>query len=384
MSWSFPIGRLFGSEIRIHVTFFLLLAWIGVAHYQTGGAAAAADGVLFILAIFACVVAHEFGHALVARRYGIRTPDITLLPIGGLARLERMPEKPSEEILVALAGPAVNVVFALILILVLGATVSPEALARLEDPQLSFLARLASVNLFIALFNLIPAFPMDGGRVLRAVLAMRMNRVKATELAARIGQALAFGFGFLGLFGNPFLLFIAIFIYLAATAEAQSVGLQDVARGVRVRDAMITRFSALAPNATAGDAADLLLKTTQHEFPVVDGGGRLRGILTRKSLIDLLAKEGREGPVLDAMTRNIPLVPQSAWLSDALKRLQDGSVPAVGVTEGGITVAGTTEGGRFVGYVTSENVGELMMIRTASASPAAAGDRQEKGPLLPQ
>jgi len=383
MSWSFPIGRLFGSEIRIHVTFFLLLAWIGVAHYQMGGAPAAVDGILFILAIFACVVAHEFGHALVARRYGIRTPDITLLPIGGLARLERMPEKPSEEILVALAGPAVNIVFALVLILVLGAAVDPQALGELEDPNVSFLARLAAVNLFIAIFNLIPAFPMDGGRVLRAVLALRMSRVKATELSARIGQALAFGFGFLGLFGNPILLFIAIFIYLAATAEAQSVGLQDVARGVRVRDAMITRFSALDPNATAGDAADLLLKTTQHEFPVVDGSGRLRGVLTRKGLIDLLTKEGRDAPVLDAMTRNIPLVPASAWLSDALKRLQDGSVPAVGVTEGGVMVAGANEGGRFVGYVTSENVGELMMIRTATETgePAQGG---AKGPILPQ
>ncbi|WP_026379918.1 site-2 protease family protein [Afifella pfennigii] len=383
MSWSFPIGRLFGSEIRIHVTFFLLLAWIGIAHYQMGGTAAAIDGILFILAIFACVVAHEFGHALVARRYGIKTPDITLLPIGGLARLERMPEKPGEEILVALAGPAVNIVFAFILIVFLGAAVDPQALAELEDPSVSFLARLAAVNLFIAIFNLIPAFPMDGGRVLRAILATRMNRVKATETAARIGQALAFGFGFLGLFGNPILLFIAIFIYLAATAEAQSVGIQDVARGVRVRDAMITQFEALSPNASIGEAADLLLKTTQHEFPVVDGGGRLRGVLTRKALIEALGKEGREAPVVEAMARNIPAVPSHAWLSDALKRLQDGSVPAVGVNEGGVTVAGMTEGGRFVGYVTAENIGELMMIRSATGEPAAA-PAGGRGPLLPQ
>ena len=168
MSWSFPIGRLFGSEIRVHVTFLLLLAWIGIAHYQQGGTQAAIQGIAFILALFACVIAHEFGHALTARRYGIRTPDITLLPIGGLARLERMPEKPSQEILVALAGPAVNVVIAAVLILFMNSRFDMEALQRLDNPGLSFIVRLASVNIFLVLFNLIPAFPMDGGRVLRA------------------------------------------------------------------------------------------------------------------------------------------------------------------------------------------------------------------------
>src|SRR3954469_25010772 len=160
MSWSFPIGRLFGSEIRVHVTFLLLLLWIGIAHYQQGGAPAAVSGIAFILALFACVLAHEFGHALTARRYGIRTPDITLLPIGGLARLERVPEKPGQEIIVALAGPAVNFVIAAALILVLNTHFDAEALQRLDNPSLSFLVRLASVNVFLALFNLIPPFPM--------------------------------------------------------------------------------------------------------------------------------------------------------------------------------------------------------------------------------
>ena len=250
MSWSFPIGRLFGSEVRVHVTFFLLLAWIAIAHYQQGGTAAAVNGVLFIIAIFACVVAHEFGHALTARRYGIRTPDITLLPIGGLARLERMPEKPREEIIVALAGPAVNVVIAAVLILFLNAKFDLSALERLDNPGLSFMVRLASVNVFLVLFNLIPAFPMDGGRVLRALLAIWYPRTQATNIAARIGQALAFGFGFIGLMtGNALLIFIAIFVYLAATAEAQSVGLQDVSRHLGVRDGMITRFELLGPQA---------------------------------------------------------------------------------------------------------------------------------------
>lgn len=371
MAWSFTIARLFGSEIRIHVTFLLLLAWIGVAHYQQGGAAAATEGVLFILALFGCVVAHEFGHALAARRYGIRTPDITLLPIGGLARLERMPEKPGQEIVVALAGPAVNIVIAAVLVIALSARVDVEALQRMDNPAISFAARLASVNVFLALFNLIPAFPMDGGRVLRAVLAMRMPRVRATRVAARVGQALAFAFGFLGLMGNPMLLFIAIFVYLAATAEAQSVSLQDVARHLGVREAMITKFETLGPQATIGEAADLLVRTTQHEFPVVDGGGRLRGILTRSAMVQALNQSGRGTPVLEAMEGDVVTVPTSARLETALAELQGRRTAAIGIVD---------EMGRLVGYVTPENIGELMMLENASPRSRA----RPSGPLLPQ
>lgn len=238
MAWSFTIARIFGSEVRIHITFFLLLLWIGVVHYQHGGMPAAIEGVIFILALFACVVAHEFGHALMARRYGIKTPDITLLPIGGLARLERMPEKPRQEIAVALAGPAVNVVIAAILILVMGASIEADALQTLENPTLGFVARLASVNVFLVVFNLIPAFPMDGGRVLRALLAMRYSRLQATRVAARIGQGLAFVFGYFGLMGNPMLIFIAIFVFLAANAEVRQTGLRTArhAGGQRAGD----------------------------------------------------------------------------------------------------------------------------------------------------
>ncbi|HMB48210.1 MAG TPA: site-2 protease family protein [Afifellaceae bacterium] len=368
MAWSFPIGRLFGSEIRIHTTFFLLLLWIGVAHYQQGGASAAVDGVLFIIALFACVVAHEFGHALAARRYGIKTPDITLLPIGGVARLERMPEKPRQEIIVALAGPAVNIVIAFMLILLLGARADLQSLEALDNPALSFVARLASVNLFIAIFNLIPAFPMDGGRVLRAALASRMERTKATQLAATVGQGFAFLLGFLGLTaGNPMLIFIAIFVYLAAGAEAQATGLQDMSRNMSVRDAMITKFEPLGPQSTIGDAAEALVRTTQHEFPVLDGGGRLRGILSRNAMIQALHGHGPQYPVLEAMTGDITSVPVTARLDKALDALQTSNAPAVGVLD---------NDGRFVGYITAENIGELMMIRSARderpPEPAAA------------
>ncbi len=376
MSWSFPIGRLFGSEVRVHVTFFLLLAWIGVAYYQQGGTQAAVEGIAFILALFACVIAHEFGHALAARRYGIRTPDITLLPIGGLARLERMPENPRQEIIVALAGPAVNVVIAAVLILVLNSGFNLEALQGIDNTSLSFLTRLASVNIFLVVFNLIPAFPMDGGRVFRAVLAIWYPRARATNIAARVGQALAFGFGFLGLVGgNPLLIFIAIFVYLAATAEAQMVGLQDVSRHVGVGDAMITRFESLGPQATIGDAAELLLRTTQHEFPVVDGSGKLRGILTRNAMIAALSKSGAATPVIEAMTGEVPTVALGSSLEAALKLLQGHNTPAVGVVD---------RSGKLVGYITSENVGELMMVKRAGADSGRGGSPRPTGPLLPQ
>jgi len=370
MTWSFPIAKLFGSEVRIHVTFFLLLAWIALARYVEGGWDAALNGLALITLIFACVVAHEFGHALAAKRYGIKTPDITLLPIGGLARLERMPEKPGQEIVVALAGPAVNVVIAVVLIAILGARVDPETLAALDDPGANLLAQVAAINVFLVVFNLIPAFPMDGGRVLRALLAFRFSRVEATNIAARIGQALAFVFGFLGLMGNPMLLFIAIFVYIAASAEAQATGLLDVSRAVGAGAATITRFETLGPNATVADAVDCLLRTTQREFPVVDGAGRLRGVLTRDAMIAALSRSGPGTPVVDVMNRDVPTVAFNARLEAAVKHLQSGNAEVVGVVD---------VSGRLVGYITSENISEFMMVRRGGRN---GGER--RGPLLPQ
>lgn len=355
MQWSFPIAKVAGSEIRIHLTFFLLLLWIGIAHFQSGGGAAATEGILFILAVFACVVLHELGHALAARRYGIRTPRITLLPIGGVAELERMPEKPTEEIVVAIAGPLVNVAIAAALILFLGAWPDMAAISEIENPSFGFFARLAVVNVVLVAFNLIPAFPMDGGRVLRALLATRFTRVRATRIAARVGQITAFLFGFLGLLsGNVLLIFVAIFVYVAATSEAQATTLQDVARHVPVRDAMITRYDALGPRSTLDDAAAALLRTTQHEFPVVDGGGNLRGVLTRADMVAALQSHPRETAILEVMTRDIPLVSEGQMLDAAFTHLQTAGVPAVGVVD---------REGRLTGYVTIENIGELMMVR---------------------
>lgn len=355
MSWSIPLGRVLGSEIRIHLTFLILLAWIGLASWASGGPAAALDGVLFILAVFACVTLHELGHAVMARRFGIATPDITLLPIGGLARLSRLPEKPAEEIAIALAGPAVNVAIAVLLVLV-GARVDATALA-VDDPGAGFATRLAGVNLFLVLFNLIPAFPMDGGRVLRAALALRLGRRRATEVAAMIGQGLAFLFGFLGLVGgNAILVFIAIFVYLAASAEAGEVGVMERARRIRSGAAMIRSFETLSPAATVDDAAAALIRTTQHEFPVVDGGGTLRGFLGREAMIRAMKATGPATPVLDVMTRDVPAVRETEGLETVLRLMQERQIPIVAVTG---------PDGRFAGYVTQENVGELMMLEAA-------------------
>ena len=371
MPWSFTIGRVAGSEIRIHITFLLLLAWIAISNYSAGGQAAAIEGVLFIIAVFACVLLHELGHVIAARRYGIATPDITLLPIGGLARLARIPEKPSEEIVIAIAGPLVNVVIAAVLILILGAQFNLAALTEPGNPAIGFLARLAGVNVFLVLFNAIPAFPMDGGRVLRALLAYRLGRRRATEIAARIGQGLAFVFGFLGLMtGDAILVFIGIFVFLAAQAEAGDVGLMDSARRIQVDRAMISKFESLGPQSTVDDAADALIRTTQHEFPVVDGGGRLRGFVTRDAMIRALKSGGPMTPVIEVMLTSVPTIRSGQPLDVAVRRMRDEQSSFIGVVEGN---------DRLLGYVSQENLAELMMLGGADWSTPASRRQGRSG-----
>jgi Zn-dependent protease len=227
MRSSVKIATIFGIEVRIHVTFLLFLAWIALTYYQIAGFSGAVQGVLFMLALFGCVLLHEFGHALAAREFGIKTPDITLLPIGGVARLSRIPDKPWQELVVAIAGPVVNVVIAAVLIFVIHGTTEILQVDQLENPRIELLGRLAYINVMLVLFNMIPAFPMDGGRVLRSLLAMVVPYALATQIAAWIGQGLAIvfaiigfgGFAIFGLRGNPFLIFIAFFVFVGAQQE---------------------------------------------------------------------------------------------------------------------------------------------------------------------
>jgi stage IV sporulation protein FB len=364
MSWSLNIGSISGTQIRVHITFLLLLGWIFAVGWASEGLQAAWAGLAYIVLLFACVLAHEFGHIFTARAFGVATPDVTLLPIGGLARLERIPEKPQEEFLIAIAGPLVNVVIAFALVLFAGAHLNMSDLAAVESTKVSLIDRLAAVNLFLALFNMIPAFPMDGGRVLRALLATRLGFVRATEVAAFIGQGLAFALGFAGLFGNPLLIFIAIFVYLAASGEAHSVALRAMSQGVPVGTAMMTQFATLAPEADVEEAVQTLLKTSQSEFPVVDGNGVPVGLLARGDIIRALKERGPNAKVVDTMTSPVPTIGHRRCLDEALRILMEKSSPAVAVVD---------PAGRLVGLVTSETIGEMLMLQQAMPKGVSFG-----------
>jgi stage IV sporulation protein FB len=372
MGWSVHIGSIAGTAIRIHFTFLLFLAWIVIANYVSGGADAAWTSLVFIILVFACVTAHEFGHIFAARAFGVPTPDVTLLPIGGVARLARIPEKPSEEFLVAIAGPAVNVVIAAALAIVAGADMSERHLATIESSQVAMVDRLAAVNLFLALFNMIPAFPMDGGRVLRALLSIRLGHVRATEIAARIGQLVAFGLGFIGLFWNPLLIFIAIFVYLAAASESQLVTIRALSRDVPVSAAMMTQFATLAPDEGIDTAVQTLLRTSQSEFPVVDHDGRLLGLLGRDGIIRALKEQGPDVRVGDVMATGIPTIGHRRCLEEAFRLLQEEGKSAVGVVDAA---------GRLTGLITSETVGEMLMVREALPEGVRFGPWSRPGPL---
>jgi Zn-dependent protease len=358
MPWSWKLARIAGIDVYVHATFFVVVAWIALLHWnRSQSLAAVVEGVGFILVLFACVVAHEYGHALTAARYGIRTRDITLLPIGGLARLERIPDVPVQELWVALAGPAVNVVIAVALFVWLQASGAWQAVDRIGIVTGAFAERVMVANVLLAAFNLLPAFPMDGGRALRALLATRMEYTRATQLAAMVGQGMAILFGFLGLQGNPMLIFIALFVWIGAAQEASMVQMKSGLAGIPLRRAMLTHFRTLTPQSTLGDAVDLLLTGSQQDFPVV-ADGRIQGMLTRSDLIKALPHRGRGAPVADSM-RDCPAAEASEMLETVLGRLQSRDCHTIPVLEHGA----------LIGLVTMDNVGEFLMVHAADPAP---------------
>ncbi len=355
MKWQWKLGNFAGIDVYVHATFLLLIGWVGYSHWLENQLwSEVFSGILFILALFACVVLHEYGHALTARKYGIKTRDITLYPIGGVARLERMPEKPVEELWVALMGPAVNVVIAAALFTYLYLTRSLVPLSDLTVASGSFLERLMMINISLVLFNLIPAFPMDGGRVLRAFLAMRMDYVRATQIAATIGQGMALLFGLIGLFGNASLLFIAFFIWIGASQEAGMTQMKNAISGIPVGRAMLTDYKSLSPRDTLARMSQLILSGSQHDFPVIDND-RVIGIVTRDDFIMALTRHGEGIAISAIMKKDLPEVDSYEMVENALMRIQESGVPALPVTHAG----------QLVGIVTTENITEYLMIRSA-------------------
>jgi Zn-dependent protease len=332
MKWSYSIGRYSGIDVRLHVTFLLLIALLGWQGYERGGTNAAIVSVVFVLLLFLCVLLHEFGHALAARRYGIRTPDITLLPIGGVARLERMPDTPVQELVIAIAGPLVNVVIAAVLWLAL------DMPPLLDNPMVAggrggeLLHDLLGVNVMLILFNLIPAFPMDGGRVLRSLLAMWLSHATATRIAARIGMAIAVVLAFIGWFGIPgvtgtnfFLVFIALFVFMGAQQEAAFTDMRAAIEDMRIADAMITRFRTLPADMPALQAAREFFDDAQPVYPVTDHALRPMGMISRNAL------QKAEGGPVGALAQRLPTIPIDATFEEAARLMQQSGSPVLPV-----------------------------------------------------
>ena len=370
MKWSWRVGRFAGIDVYIHSTFFLLLGFIGLTNWLAHRSLAGTlEGVGFMLALFGCVLLHEFGHALTARRYGIQTRDITLLPIGGVARLERMPDDPRQELWVALAGPAVNLVIAALLYGWLASQSLLEPLTSLSVSQGSFLERVMLVNVTLVLFNLLPAFPMDGGRIVRALLALRLEYTRATQIAATLGQGMALIFGFVGLFTNPFLLFIAFFVWIGAAQESSMVQMKTALGGIPVSRAMITDYQALPETAPLGAVVDILLRGTQEDFPVTREG-ELVGVLDRRGLIAALAQYGRDLPIERVMQRDFSTVDSAQMLEAGLVTMQTCECEMLPVLRGG----------KLAGLLTKHNVGEFLAIQTALEAAARTAGRKLRQP----
>jgi Zn-dependent protease/CBS domain-containing protein len=355
MKWSWKIARIAGIDIYIHATFLLLIYLVGISYWnQHGTLAAVISGIAFILAIFACVVLHEFGHSLTARRYGIQTRGITLLPIGGIATLEKMPDDPRQEINVAIAGPAVNFIIAFMLYLYLDISNADVATQQVSMSGGISVHSLMMVNIFIGGFNLLPAFPMDGGRILRAALALRMDHATATQKAAHIGQFVALGLGVLGIIYNSFLLFIAVFVWFGAAMESSAEQVKSILGQARARHAMLREFHSLSPEDTLAKAIELTLAGSQKDFPV---GYRndLQKILLHSDLLRGLQEKGELARISELPLQKILSADVDEPLARLLERMQGSSAQLICVTDAG----------QVVGLLNIENIVELIKIQEA-------------------
>lgn len=357
MENSLSIGRLAGVRILLHWTFLLLLGFLAVAEGWRGhslGAVLASGG--FVLALFACVGLHELGHWLAARSFGIETRAITLLPIGGIATLERVPEKPWQEILVALAGPAVNGGIALLLYPFVAPVGGFEGVGlRPGGAEPVFLTALFWVNLLLVLLNALPALPLDGGRVLRALLAILVGRTKATAVAAGLGTLLAGGFVFYGLLGAPFMALIGIFVYFGARTQNASAQHRALLRDYTVGHAMKTSFPTLAATNSVQDAVNLLLTNAASNLLVLDPAGQAVGVITWPQLMAALRDQQLTTTVAEIMRRDFATV----QTGDSLAQLYD---RVLGQSEAFYPVL---ENHRLRGIITQQNLTEFLAMRAA-------------------
>lgn len=359
MKGSLSLGKIAGIRIRVHWTFMLLILWIVFVEINRGSNSEAIIwSITFILTLFFCVVLHELGHALTARRFNVGTRQITLLPIGGVASLESMPENPKEEFLVAIAGPAVNIGIAALLYLFVPVedflSRDPEMLEQTMSAvdSRNFLFYLFSANLMLALFNLLPAFPMDGGRILRALLSIKFNRVRATQLAAAMGQAVAFFFFFIGLLYNPILILIAIFVYFGAQGESVMVQQLSLLKNHKVKNAMMTDITFLHPQDTLDKVVDVILTGTERDF-IVQENGQVKGILYQSRLIESFKNRSRDTKVEEVMETDFLTVQPDDYLTDIYQRVHSKQK----------TFFPVVDGEKLAGAIDMENINEFMMLR---------------------
>lgn len=353
---SYPLFRIGGTLLQVHVTFPLLLALVAFDGWQSGGQAGAVYSVIFILLLFVCVVLHEFGHVAAARRYGIRTPTVTLTPIGGIAALERMPEKPGQEIVVALAGPAVTLAIAAILFAFVGFAVDLGELTRAQADSLHLVNRIAIANVVLLGFNLIPAFPMDGGRVLRGLLTYALGRNTATLIAARIGQAFALGFAVLAILYDPMLLLVAIFVFLAAEAE-----LRHARRAARpgtptAGSVSFSNIRSLNASDTVATVAATFNDLVQPAFPVTGGAQSIVGTVTRTKLAEAWAAGARGARIEALMTPGLPTVKANAPLSAVYPAVMASDAALIGVVD---------DRNKLIGFLSKEHLISMAPERRA-------------------
>lgn len=360
MKGTFKIGKVAGIGLFIHWTFSLLIAFIVFINYRTGyNAIQILWSVVFILCVFVTVVMHELGHALAAKNYGIQTKDITLLPIGGLARLDRIPEKPLEELIVAFAGPLVNIILALITGSFITIPDNPEALVAQLSAGVNasnFFLNFYIVNIVLAIFNLIPAFPMDGGRVLRALLAFKFKRHVATKIAARIGQFIAMGFILIGFFSNPFLIFIGVFVMISAQMETEHTKSKFILKGFKVRDVLMTQYQTIDVNEPIKTATKLILDSQSKLYLITENGAPV-GTLNRDQVILALSEYGENTVIRNVMNKNLIYLDIETLLEDILELVSSNKSNLMLVMDQG----------KLAGTLDTENLLEFLLIRAAKS-----------------